>query len=119
MGDAILFGVLRMPSELWGDGVIDKAQRESRYHEAADMIEQLRADLTAMTERAEKAEAAQDVAAALDVSGLVEALEIARRHLMILPSTDWFQRDNPDEAEKINDALAQHRELIHPPKGEE
>ena len=45
MGDAILFGVLRMPSELWGDGVIDKAQRESRYHEAADMIESLRAEL--------------------------------------------------------------------------
>ena len=39
MGDTILFGVLRMPPELWGDDDIDRQQRYARYVEAADKID--------------------------------------------------------------------------------
>lgn len=59
MSDVMLMGVLRMPPEIWGDGVIDMCQRYSRYIEAADRIEaqeveikRLRAYADALVDRA-------------------------------------------------------------------
>ena len=46
MSDVMLFGVLRMPPELWNDdSLIDKVARHGRYIEAADRIEQLEKEL--------------------------------------------------------------------------
>lgn len=45
MGDAIFFGVLRMPPDLWSDDPLDQHQRYSRYVQAADEIEALRAEV--------------------------------------------------------------------------
>ncbi len=44
MSDVMLFGVLRMPPELWQDSEIDKRQRYARYVEAADRIDRLTAE---------------------------------------------------------------------------
>ena len=42
MSDIMLFGVLRMPIDLWDDSSeLDKIQRHSRYIQAADKIEAL------------------------------------------------------------------------------
>ena len=51
MGDAIFFGVLRMPPELWRDDDLDKRQRHARYVQAADEIEALRAEVERLRER--------------------------------------------------------------------
>lgn len=45
MSDLILFGVLRMPPELWRNDEIDIAQRHTRYVEAADRITELEAEV--------------------------------------------------------------------------
>ena len=45
MSDTMLLGVLRMPPDLWADGPIDQQQRHERYLQAADKIEQLRAEV--------------------------------------------------------------------------
>ena len=39
MSDLMLFGVLRMPIELWDGGALDVMQRHGRYKQAADRIE--------------------------------------------------------------------------------
>lgn len=49
MGDAILFGVLRMPPAIWGNDEMDKIQRYARYLEAADEIDRLRAEVERLT----------------------------------------------------------------------
>lgn len=43
MSETILLGVLRMPPNLWNNSPLDVAQRYSRYKQAADVIETLRA----------------------------------------------------------------------------
>jgi len=48
MSDAMLWGVLRMPPNLWRDTALDVAQRYSRYIQAADTIEELRAEVAAL-----------------------------------------------------------------------
>lgn len=54
MGDAILFGVLRMPPELWRDDDFDKRQRHARYVQAANEIEALRAEVERLRADAER-----------------------------------------------------------------
>ena len=54
MGDAIFFGVLRMPPELWRDDELDKRQRHARYVQAADEIEALRAECERLREKVEQ-----------------------------------------------------------------
>lgn len=38
MSELMLHGVLNMPIDLWGDDLIDKIQRHSRYVEASKII---------------------------------------------------------------------------------
>lgn len=63
MGDAILFGVLRMPPELWRDDDFDKRQRHARYVQAADEIEALRAECERLRAELEPAYAEFEVVA--------------------------------------------------------
>lgn len=48
MSDVMLFGVLRMPPELWSGDPIDVTQRHSRYVQAADLIVELQAENAAL-----------------------------------------------------------------------
>jgi hypothetical protein len=41
MSNVMLFGVLRMPPELWRSDPVDEAQRHGRYLQAADRIFEL------------------------------------------------------------------------------
>jgi len=48
MSDIMLHGVLRMPPEMWDNGVIDIAQRHSRYLQASDRIAELESELESL-----------------------------------------------------------------------
>jgi len=50
MGKTILFGLLRMPIDLWDEDELDKIQRHSIYNQAADLIEKLEAENKAYKE---------------------------------------------------------------------
>lgn len=90
MSDVMLMGVLRMPPELWRDDPLDVAQRHSRYVQAADEIDRLRADRALLLNAARRAVTALAAAAERQP-------EFATDYAMLARSLERFRGEWPTE----------------------